>query len=350
MPTETPLKNIAETVRDAMLEFMPHGTISPDDGQPLSRAHLVDLPQGRQIHDLTDHHRRALEYLKPARRKGTARLADLQSLIGWAARFAGPTSALFAAPVMTAPKLTCIADYHAPGPIDPEAALGDPTARHCHHRATYDFPLSDEWKAWSAIDGKPLEKDDLGEFIEAQAKDIMDPTPAILRGAESEKNADWENRLIATAQRIEGRFGQLSQLLAMSKRFQVYEQSDLTVKTNRDTGEAEIQFLNEHKGADGKPLNVPNLIIITIPVFEGGAPYRMAVRFRYRKSGGSVRFILSIYNPERVFRDAFDKATAEAAEKTGLPLFFRRARGVTLLSAPARRGQRRTPPSPRGKP
>lgn len=140
------------------------------------------------------------------------------------------------------------------------------------------------------------------------------PTPAVLKGVENAKNASWENHLISTAQQIEGRYGQLTQLLAMSKRFQVHETSNLTVSTNRDSGEAEIQFLNEHKGADGKPLNIPNLIIIAIPVFLGGAPYRMPVRFRYRKLGGDIKFIMSIYNPEKTFEAAFKEAVVEATE------------------------------------
>ncbi|MEZ5674322.1 MAG: DUF2303 family protein [Thalassovita sp.] len=35
--------------------------------------------------------------------------------------------------------------------------------------AQSDFPLSDEWKAWMQISGAGLGKDELGEFIEAQA-------------------------------------------------------------------------------------------------------------------------------------------------------------------------------------
>jgi uncharacterized protein DUF2303 len=107
----------------------------------------------------------------------------------------------------------------------------------------------------------------------------------------------------------------------MSKRFQVYETSDLKVATNRDTGESEIQFLNEHKDADGKPLNIPNLIIIAIPVFMGGAPYRMPVRFRYRKMGGQVKFILSVYNPDKAFEASFGEAVEAATAATKLPTF-----------------------------
>ncbi len=316
------LENPAETMRDVMSDLMHHTIVDADPEWNPSAADLITVPEKRKVVDVSTYRREALEFMKPARRKGTARFADLASLIAWANRFKGDSSALFAKPDMTAPALTCIADYHAAGPVDVTTPTGDASARHCHHRAVYDFPLSDEWKAWMQVSGTGLDKDELGEFIEAQAKDIMDPTPAVLKGTASDKNQPWENRLIETAQKIEGRFGQLAQLLAMSRQFQVFETSDLKVATNRDTGEAEIQFFNEHKDAHGQKLNIPNLIIIAIPVFLGGDPYRMAVRFRYRKSGATVKFILSIYNPEKVFEAAFKEAVAQATEETQLPTFM----------------------------
>ena len=319
--TLSTLRNPAETMRDIMAEIGHHELVTTPEGLDLTGPHLITLPKHRNVENLTAHHRAALEYLKPSRRKGTAQLKDLDSLILWANRFKGETSAMFADPDMKAPKLTCIADYHASGPIDPLNPKGDATARHCHHRAVYSFPLSKEWEAWMGISGNSLDKDEMGEFIEANAKDIMDPTPAVLELAEKDSNQPWENRLIQTARQIDGRYGQLAQLLAMSRRFQVYETSNLTVKTNRDTGESEIQFLNEHKDADGAPLSVPNLIIIAIPVFLNGAAYRMPVRFRYRKAGAAVKFTMSIYNPEKVFEAAFDEALKIAEDGTELPIF-----------------------------
>lgn len=318
----TAIQNPAETMREVMEQIGLTETLAkPTDtegGTPFTAPHVVTVTDKRSVHDLTSHHRQAAEYLKPARRKGTAYLRDLDSLVAWTNRFKGENSVLFANPDIDKPSLTCIADYHLAGAPDATNPMGEPTARHGHHRAIYNFPLSKEWQAWLNVSDKPMGKDDLGEFIEANAKDIMDPTPAILAMKEDEANEPWENRMILTAQKIEGRFGQLHQLLAMSKQFQIYETSNLTVSTNRDTGESEIQFLNEHKTKDGKPLNIPNLLMIAIPAFLNGAPYRMAVRFRYRKMGGEVKFILSLYNPEKVFDAAFDEAVTSATEQTGL--------------------------------
>lgn len=317
------LKNTAQTVADLMTTLGAHEAITPTpDAVDFSKAHIITLPDGRKVADLSEHHRKAAEFLKPARRKGHARPKTLQSLIDWSNRFKGETSVLYANPDMASPTITCIADYHAEGPATATDITGDPTARHCSHRATYAFPLSNEWKAWMAVAKTELDKDEMGEFIEKYALDVMDPTPAIIAGEISDANEGWENRLIETAQRLEGKYGQLSELLHMSKHFEVHETSNLKVVTNRDTGEKEIQFLNEHSAPDGQPLRVPNLITIAIPVFLNGAPYRMTVRFRYRKSGQTLKFSLSIYNWERVFEAAFEEATANAQQETGLPLFL----------------------------
>lgn len=314
--------NFAETVRDITRDNGEHKPVETPQTIDLSKLHVIDLPETRKTVDLTDQIRKAAEYLKPHQRKGTARLSDLDSMITWANLFKGDTSIIFANPDMDAPTMTCIADYHQGGAAQPLNATGDPTARHCHHKAIYSFPLSDEWKAWTEVSGKLLEKDDLGEFVEANAKDILDPTPAILDGKTDTKNEAFENRLIETARKIEGRFGQLTQLLAMSKQFQVHEKSNLTVTSNRDTGESQIQFVNEHSAPDGTPLVIPNLIIIAIPVFQGGAPYRMACRFRYRKISGMIRFILTPYNPEKAFEAAFKEVLDATKEATDLPLLL----------------------------
>lgn len=321
--TETPEKNIAETVVDLMKDIGQHSEIRLDADPECDLPHFVAIPKDRRVEDLTPMIRAHLTRLQPERRKGTATLTQLDSLISWAIRHKDAGSVLFANPGLRRdPSLTCIVNYSHAGAEEISRHSPSVVARHGDHRGIYTFPFSEEWKAWGGISGKPLDKDEMGEFIEKYAYTIEDPTPAIIAATESEDNATWENKLIVLARQIDGRYGQLVQLLHMSRQFQVFETSNLAVTTNRDTGEASIQFVNEHADPEGAPIKVPNLVIVAIPVFDGGARYRIPVRFRYRRAGQSVKFTLSLHNANRAFDAAFDEAITFAATETGLPLFL----------------------------
>lgn len=317
-----PAKNIAETVRDLMTDSADFSFITaPDPEQALIAPVLVTVPHGRKVEDITKNLREAAQYLKPARRKGTAKLATLQSLIDWANRFKGETSILYANPDRTAPSLTCIANYHGAGAAQLDANTPDDTANYGDHRGVYAFPLSKEWRRWMKASGEPMGKDDMAQFIEDNAKDFIDPTPALLNPGTVEPQAVWEQRLAEIAEKIGGRFGQHLKLIHMSREFAVHEVSNLSVTSNRDTGESTIAFVNEHKTPTGEPLRIPNLFLIAIPVFESGALYRLPIRFQYRKTGGALKFTLTIYDPDRAIDDAFDEAVKIASEQTALPIF-----------------------------
>lgn len=321
-------RNIAET----LLEEIPRlGQIQPicipdkDAAGDLAGTHigigplLVAVPQGLRVEDLTKQHRAVIEAFKPLQRTGKAELTDLQGFIDWSNRFKGAASAMFGT-IGTEVSLETIIDYHGAG-APMLAADGDPAAAYGRHRAIYRFPVSREWALWNKISGQPLDKDTFGEFIEANAKDLLDPTPALLGNTAGEIET-WEHKMIDIAAQLQGRFGQYTTLVQLSRNFQVYESGHLTVTTNRDTGEAQVQFLTEHKDPDGQPLRLPNLFMIAIPVFEEGHLYRLAVRFRYRKAGDSVKFIISLHNPEFALRDAAREAMAIAREQTSLPLMM----------------------------
>ena len=316
----TDLNTYAQTLRDVIESNADFSEIS-NEGAELSLPILITLPQHRRVEDLTPLFHKAAQTLKPFRRKGTAKLATLQSLIDWANRFKGGTSILYANPDRTAPSLTCIANYHGAGPAAAADNLADPTAQHADHRGTYTFPLSKEWRRWTAASGKPMDKDDMAQFIEDNAKDFMDPTPALLNPGTVEPQAAWEQRLVEIAEKIGGRFGQHLKLVHMSREFAVHETSNLSVTSNRDTGESTISFVNEHKAPSGQPLQIPNLFLIAIPVFESGTLYRLPIRFQYRKTGGALKFTLTIYDPERAIDDAFDEAVQTAVAQTALPVF-----------------------------
>jgi len=317
--TENP-KNIAETLLAELPRLGEVQVISAPSSEAPDAPYIVAVPDGLRTEDLTAKHRAVVEALKPLQRTGKAVLDDLHSLVEWTNRFKGADSALFGQ-IHPAPKLISVIDYHGFGAPTHDSLDGDPTANYGRHRAIYNFPLSEQWKHWMAIDGKALDKDVFGEFIEANADDFLDPTPALL-GRPGDEVQPWEQRMIDIAAKIQGRFGQYAAINLLSRELKIHEVGHIEVKTNRDTGEAQVQFLTEHRSPDGSPLTLPNLFMIAIPVFEEGALYRLAVRFRYRKSGSDVKFIASIYNPDAALRDAAREAMTTAQQATELPLMM----------------------------
>ncbi|WP_169306212.1 DUF2303 family protein [Paracoccus hibiscisoli] len=314
-----PAKNIAETIIDHMSSVGGIEVISfPNADTP--NPFIIAAPDGMRLHDLTRQHREVVEALKPLQRTGQAVLEDLDSLIAWTNRFKSDDTVLFGQ-IHPTPKLTAVIDYHAEGPSKIDPVEGDPKASYGRHTGLYTFPVSEEWKRWNAISGQPLTKDQFGEFIEENAKDFLDPTPALLNGKTDGAEA-WELRMIEIGAKVQGRFGQYAALAQLSRNFQVYDAGHLQVSTNRDTGETHVQFLDEHRGPDGAPLRLPNLFMIAIPVFEEGALYRLAVRFRYRKAGSEVKFFATLYNPDVAQRDAAREALNMAQEQTAVPLMI----------------------------
>lgn len=319
MTDDTP-KNIVETTLEEMRPICDFKYISRPTAKDPQQPFIIAAPEDMRLHDLTRQHREVVEALKPIQRTGKATMADLPSLIEWTNRFKGPDTVLFGQ-LQPKPQLLAIIDYHGEGGPIVEPVNGDPTANYGRHTALYTFPVSEEWKRWTAISGQPLTKDQFGEFIEENAKDLLDPTPALL-GNRAENAEVWEQRMIEVAQQLQGRFGQYSTLVQLSRSFAVHETGHLNITTNRDTGETQVQFLDEHRDPDGQPLRLPNVFMIAVPVFEEGALYRLAVRFRYRKAGSEVKFFATLYNPDAALRDAAREALAWAHEQTAVPLLM----------------------------
>lgn len=287
---------------------------------------VVAIQDNMREIDLSDRLDKLETKLAPWRRTGTAQMQDLESLIAWANRNKGDSSALFAT-VSATPSLTCIADYHHSGAPVTDHISRDPTASHCRHRANYTFPLSQEWVIWTKQSGGLMNKAELGAFVEANAKDMLTPSAALINNTDQQEA--WERNMQLVAQAVRGRFGTPDTLINLSRRFEVNETSNITTSRNPDTGETSFTFVNQHQQPDGSPVQIANLFLIALPVFENGALYRLPVRFRYQKSGAEVKFALTLHNPDLALRDAVEEALTEAKEKTSLPLF----RGTPEASA-----------------
>jgi uncharacterized protein YfdQ (DUF2303 family) len=261
-----------------------------------SQASVLVLPEGREVHDIKP----ILDSYLPApeRKRGTAQLTTIESFIAHANRFKGTNSAVFADDNPDAPKLLSVIDYH-------EASAGSP--RFCEHRGSYAFPVSDEWKAWKAIHDKELTQIKFAEFLEDRIGDVTAP------GKAGEGVWGFVEQLglpLATA----------AELLELSRGLTVNVDHRVANHTNLSTGEGRVHFETEHKDASGAQIKVPGGFALSIPVFRNGVKYKIAVRLRYRVSGG-ITWRCMLYRTDLTFQDAFGEACKRVQDETSLPVF-----------------------------
>lgn len=239
---------------------------------------------------------------KPTRRKGTATLLDLSSLIAHVERFKDGDTVLFANDNRESPSLIAVLDYHKAG------ADADP--RFGQHRAKFSFPVSDEWKAWGSANKKPMSMVDFAAFLEDRIIDVLDAP------------ADLPEDMQRFVKAIGGNIATPTKLMEIAVGLKVHEKSNVGETVNLASGEGEISFVSTHTDGAGKPLKVPNLFLIGIPVFKNGPAYRLAVRLRYRKREGALCFWYELWRQEPVFDDAFGEALDRVRQETGLPVLL----------------------------
>ena len=282
---------------------------------------------GMVLKDLTD--QLAKFDINPQFIKGTAVMGNLDSLIALTNRFKNTESALFGERIGNNKELmiTAVIDYHdrihvagKPGedPVPPAQDFAVP--QHGQHRIKHTFPLSDEIKAWSTVAGEPLDLLEFALFLEDNILDVL-ALPTFLTGGGA-PIAEADKKLKDLIDKLDGHPCGPQRLMELSKGLQINEDTKAKVFIDKNTGEQSIGFENEHQDANGNKLVVPNMFLVAIPIFEGGDPYRIPVRLRYRKKNGSLSWLIEPYQLDRYIKHAFTEACERASEATGLPLFF----------------------------
>ncbi|SHL97107.1 Uncharacterized conserved protein YfdQ, DUF2303 family [Sphingobium sp. YR657] len=246
---------------------------------------------------------------QPRFRHGTAAMLSLDSLIDHTNRFKDEGSMLFADDDRSAPSIMSVLDYHPAG----EALTTAP--RFGKHRATFNFPLSDEWKAWTEFNKTPLKMAAFAEFVEERIIDVLHLIPE-----EDELSHDLQKFISACGG--EAIIATPQKLVELSRGLKVNESSVIKEVVNLGTGEGQILFSSEHSDSNGQPLRVPSLFLIAIPVFRNGPLYRLAARLRYRKTAEGILFWYDLWRADRVFDHAFKEGCERAQVETELPLLF----------------------------
>jgi uncharacterized protein YfdQ (DUF2303 family) len=235
---------------------------------------------------------------KPAAKKGVARALTLDSFIALANRHKTADSAVFADTTWTKPSLTAVIDYH-------EAKNGG-EPDNCKHRVAYEFPLSEEWKAWVKTNGEAFKQIDFAAFIEDRIAELTAPTS---------DEARYFEDLFAT------KIATPAELVTLSRGLQVNVESRVKNASVLQTGAAQIVFEEEHRDAGGNVLKVPGLFLLSVAPFFMGEKARIPVRLRYRVSGGSILWFYQIYRPDLAVTQRVRDDLLIVGEKTELPTF-----------------------------
>lgn len=257
---------------------------------------------------------------RPERREGIARFDALDSFIDHVTRFADKHSALFAKGEPGCPSIQAVLDYHE------KTDAGEP--RFGAHRSLHGFPLADEWKAWMARANAPMNQQEFAEFLEDRIADVIVPDAPLLdaikeRGAGGDFGEKTPVEMLADyARLIGGDFASPSRLVEISRGLAVHADHAVKQAVTVQSGEVQVQFVETHSDSDGKPIKVPALFLIAIPVFLHGDLYRVAVRLRYRVREGRIFWHFELYRADKIFDAAFREACEKAAEATKLPLFY----------------------------
>lgn len=259
---------------------------------------------------------------KPRFRSGVAHLTDLDSFADHVVRFKDEDSAIFACNDRNRPSLTAVLNYHRVG------ATADP--RFGDHRSQFNFPLSDEWLAWTSMNGKELPMIGFARFLEDHIVDVT-PLPNINLGEQATNFA----QILGGREKI----ADAATLMSMALNMQVFEQSNTASANNLATGEIRADFETIYNDSNGAKLNVPSMFVISIPVFKGELSSQILARLRFRKEGAKIIFFYELWRTDIVFDEAFDFALAKVSAATRLPIFLGSDEGPVSYSTPLRESE-----------
>lgn len=255
--------------------------------------HRGDQPAVNALANVLESYR-----LHPKRKQGTAEAQTFESFCELINRHKSEHSAIFADADWRKPSFTAVIDYHHLG-VDGQPDYGK-------HRVHYAFPLSEEWQAWNKMNGQKMTQEDFAYFLEDRVAELSAPT---------DEERIWLERDFATT------VATPSQLVELSRGLQVNVASKVKAAHTLANGEGQIVWEESHQDANGQPLKVPGIFILSVPPFFMGDKMRIPVRLRYRAAGGSVVWFYQIYRPDQFITEHVRHALFDAREKTGLPTY-----------------------------
>lgn len=232
---------------------------------PVGTTHAVVVPEGYVVQDL--------EKLlpQPTRKRGAFKFRDAASFVAYFKRHQLGSS-LYGR--IDAPRFLAVFDDHR----NDEPGWRD-------HTATYDCPLSPEWKAWTAANKRAFKQAEFAQFIEDNLPDIVEPPGA--------------------------------DMLEISRTLEAKKKTNFASGIRLANGQQELTYEEQIEGTASKgKLQIPETFSLGIPVLEGGPAYKVQARLRYRIEGGLLTMWYDLLRPHKIIEDAVLAVWKEIEEGT----------------------------------
>lgn len=196
------------------------------------------------------------------------------------------------------------------------------------HRAIYEAPISRDWQFWCAVFAEnPYTNTELAPVLEERIGDVR-PAPvhpsAKGNGAGEEDHDELtgsDASLLAIARDLGTSYADAPRLLELARKFAVKRTETMEAETDVQSGQTLLSYKAEDKGADGKPVKVPGLFALRLPVFEGGEAHDLPVRLLYRPKNGAIHWALLPYRWDVVFEQAVRRVVDTELRATGITVF-----------------------------
>ncbi|HBR2706198.1 MULTISPECIES: YfdQ family protein [Enterobacteriaceae] len=238
----------------------------------------VVVPEGFEVQSLEDFQS------SPSRIRQHTNLISPGSLIAYIQRFRDERSVVFADKTTT--RIVAVLDFHQCAEY---ANWGD-------HKAVYDCPYSDDWKAWSGFDNRKMNQVDFAEFLENNIKNIA-PVSDSYTGPSG------------------------TELLEMVLAFQETRKVEFKSVKRLQDGTCQFQYSDDKSGSGNT--KIPEKISLAIAPFHNGAAYQVDARIRYRLKDGQLILWYELIEPKKIIEHAFQEIVTDMENQLGedLPIY-----------------------------
>jgi uncharacterized protein YfdQ (DUF2303 family) len=233
----------------------------------------------------------------PDRAEGRAAAYTIEAFVSMINRHKVDDQTVVFAKTQWPPSMIAMIDYHGRNGKDP---------RWLRHSIRYDFPVTEGFNAWCKGNGMKLSQEIFCGFIEERIAELATATQV-------------------ETQEYEGLFrtkvANPSEMIVLSRGLSFHVDRIVKNHVVLATGEGQIHFEESHKGSDGKPLLVPGIFMISLPIFEGGDPVRFPVRLRYRIEENRMVWSYSLYEWKAKAKERIEADIAWVEDQCEVPVY-----------------------------